>query len=161
MAQNHNILVICTGNTCRSPMAATLLQKALNSEQEPLNQIIVKSAGIAAFPGEPASDNSVAVLKKVNIDLSQHKSQPVTKALIENASIILGMTDSHLDALRYQENLNLPKHVYRFREFMGEPSEGNQIPDPFGKDFDAYQKSFDSMVEAIPSLITFIKKVCY
>ena len=86
-------------------MAATLLQKALSSEQEPLNQIIVESAGIAAFPGEPASENSVAVLKKVNIDLSQHKSKPVTQALIENASIILGMTDSHLEALRYQKNL--------------------------------------------------------
>ena len=160
MAQDrHHILVICTGNTCRSPMAAKLLQHALAGEKAPLDKIVVESAGVAAAPGEPASGNSVAALKKVNIDLSPHKSQPVTQALIDRARVILGMTSSHLDALHFHNVQNLPEHVHLFREFINATDGKNQIPDPFGQDFDTYQQCLDAMVEAIPSLVAFIRKL--
>jgi protein-tyrosine phosphatase len=138
-------------------MAAKLLQYALAAEQSPLNQLAVESAGVCAIPGEPASSNSVAALKKVNIDLSQHKSQPVTQALIERAFVILGMTDSHLETLTMYDYSNLPEHRYLFREFVGDIQK-SQIPDPFGQDFNAYQECLDHMLEAIPSLIKFLQK---
>ncbi len=139
-------------------MAAELLQHALAAEESPLKQLSVKSAGVAAILGEPASSNSVAALRKVNIDLSQHKSHPVTQELIDQAFVILGMTESHLQTLNFHNYQNLPKHIHLFREFMAADT-STQIPDPFGQSFDAYQECLDSMLEAIPSLIAFLKEI--
>lgn len=157
MAQDRNlILTVCTGNVCRSPMAAKLLQHALASEGAPFDQLTVESAGVAAGYGEPASINSVAALKKVKLDLAQHKSQPVTQELLDRAFMIIGMTDSHLDILEHYHK-GLPQRMHLFREFMG-PDEDVQIPDPYGQNFDAYQECLDSMIEAIPSLVAYIKQ---
>ena len=138
-------------------MAAKMLQHAIATEKSPLDQLVVESAGVAATSGEPAAVNSVAALKKVKIDLSQHRSQPVTQKLIDRAFAILGMTDSHLNTLELYNYSNLPKHICLFREFI-EGSPQSQIPDPFGQDFDAYQECFDSILEAIPSLIKFLRR---
>ena len=138
-------------------MAAKLLGHALAAENPPLSQLVVESAGVAAISGEPASNNSVAALNKVKIDLSQHKSQPVTQDLVDRSFAILGMTQSHLDTLVHYNYLNLPEHIYLYREFI-EGDQKSQIPDPFGQNFDAYQECLNSMVEAVPSLVTFLQK---
>ena len=156
MASERNlILTICTGNVCRSPMAEKLLQHALAVEDTPLNQIEIASAGVAADYGDPASPNSVAALKKVKIDLDRHKSQPLTQDLIDRAFLILGMTQSHIDILSH-DYTGLPERVHLFREFMGK-GEPTEIPDPYGQNYTAYATCFDSMAEAIPSLITYLK----
>ncbi len=136
-------------------MAEKLLQHALNAEESPLNEFEVVSAGVASGYGDPASSNSVTVLEKVKIDLKQHKSQPVTQDLINNAFAIFGMTDSHLDILRHYYP-SLPKRMHLFRDFMGDGS-SDEIPDPYGQDLDAYNACLDSMIEAIPSLVKYLK----
>lgn len=139
-------------------MAEKLLQHALNAEGEPLDKLEVVSAGVAAGYGDHASENSVAALRKVKLDLSRHKSQPLTDELIDNAFAIFGMTDSHLDILRHYYK-ELPERVHLLRGFM-EKGEDDQIPDPIGQDFDAYCVCRDSMIEAIPSVVNYLKEEC-
>ena len=156
MASERNlILTICTGNVCRSPMAEKLLQHALAAEDAPLNQIEIVSAGVAAEYGDPASPNSVTALKEVKIDLDRHKSQPLTQDLIDRAFLILGMTQSHIDILNHYHP-GLPERVHLFREFMGR-GELTEIPDPYGQSYTAYSACFDSIAEAIPSLVMYLK----
>ena len=137
-------------------MAEKLLKHALTGQDAPLNQIEIVSAGVAAGYGDPASANSVAALKKIKLDLGRHKSQPLTQDLIDRAFLILGMTQPHIDILSHYFT-DLPERVHLFREFMGK-GETPEIPDPYGQDYAAYANCFDSMVEAIPSLIKYLKK---
>ena len=136
-------------------MAEKLLQNALTGQDAPLNQIEIVSAGVAAGYGDPASANSVAALKKIKLDLGRHKSQPLTQDLIDRAFLILGMTQSHIDILSHYYT-GLPERVHLFREFMGK-GETPEIPDPYGQNYAAYATCFDLMVEAIPSLVTYLK----
>ncbi|MFW5874433.1 MAG: low molecular weight protein arginine phosphatase [Verrucomicrobiota bacterium] len=155
-SQRNLILMICTGNVCRSPMAAKLLQHALDAEDGPVKDLRVLSAGVAAAYGDPASDNSVTALRKVGLDLSQHKSQPLSTDLIDEAFAIFGMTRAHLDILRSYYS-DLPERVHLFREFMDDGSDP-EIPDPYGQSYDAYKLCLDSMIEAIPSLLDYLKR---
>ena len=151
------IITVCTANICRSPMAEALLQHALRGQPEPLKSLKVVSAGVAARGGERVSENSVIALKKVGIDLSQHNSQPLTHELINGALAIFCMTESH----RAMIELNFeppPEHVYLFREFMPPPASA-EIADPFGGSLKLYETCRDEMVEAIPSLLEFLKKI--
>jgi protein-tyrosine-phosphatase len=137
-------------------MAERLLQQALKAEGAPLNKLQVVSAGVAAWAGDPASANSVKALSKIGIQLDHHKSQPITKSLLEKACLVLGMTESHLHALDKYKKV-LPPNVHLFREFMESP-ETFEIPDPYGQNLEAYRKCLDSMAEAIPSLLAYLKR---
>jgi len=152
-----HILVICTANICRSPMAAALLQHALDAEPEPLKSLKVVSAGIAAHEGETVSENSVIALKKVGIDISGHRACALTRKMADDALVILCMTESHRDAILMNVDPP-PKHLYLFREFLPAKA-GHEIADPFGASIKVYETSRDEMVEAIPSIVEFLKKL--
>ena len=148
------VLVICTANICRSPMAAGLLRHALAAQPEPLRSLRVVSAGVSARPGEVVSENSVVALKKVGIDISQHTSRPLTQEMLDRAVIVLCMTESHRAMIQLQAD-PAPQHVHLFREFL---SDGDrEIPDPYGGPLKIYELCRDEMVEAIPPLIDFLK----
>lgn len=137
-------------------MAERLVRHALSAEDPPLNQLQVRSAGIAAGNGYPASANSVAALKKVGIDLHDHASTQATEDLLNSADHIFAMTESHLESLRYYLGDQAEGRIHLMREFMNDASD-REIPDPWGGNFTAYEHARDSMVEAIPSLLAFLK----
>ena len=152
-----NILVVCTANVCRSPMAAKLLTHALAAESPPLPSLRVVSAGLSAARGQPATENSISALKKVSLDLSGHSSQLLTQAMLDEALVVFCMTESHraMIELNYEP---VPKHLYLFRQFMDQ-AQDPEIPDPYGLSYTHYEACRDSMVEAIPSLVRFLREL--
>ena len=95
MPSPGHILIVCTGNICRSPMGQGLLAHALSAQPEPLRSLKVISAGVAAHTGEAVSENSVTALKRAGIDIGHLRSQGLTQAMLDNALAVFGMTESH------------------------------------------------------------------
>src|SRR6478609_1224026 len=152
-----HILIVCTGNICRSPMAQGLLAHALSAQPEPLRSLKVISAGVAAHTGEPISENSVTALKKVGIDISHLHSQGLNQDMLNRALVVFGMTESHRAIIR-QRARPAPENLHLFREFLPHTA-APEIGDPYGGPLKLYEAARDEMVEAIPSVIEFLKKL--
>ena len=136
-------------------MAAALLQHALAVQPEPLRSMKVISAGVAARTGEPVSENSVLALKKVGVDISQHRSQPLTQAMLDEAFAVICMTESHRAMIQVQAE-PVPPNLFLFRQFL--PGDGEkEIGDPYGGPLRIYESARDEMVEAIPTLVAHLK----
>lgn len=133
-------------------MAAGLLRHALNGEPNP-PAFSVESAGVAARDGEPASENSVLAMKRVGIDLSQHRSQMLTPERLTRSNAIFCMTSDHK---RMIERIFPQKaeHLRLFREFADSGSD--QVPDPYGASIDEYVQCRDSLLDAIPGILRFL-----
>lgn len=148
------LLMVCTGNVCRSPMAEGLLAHALAADPELARKFRVGSAGLAAADGEPASRNALEAMRRAGIDLSAHRSRPLTPELAAEARILLGMTGDHL---RRIEAL-FPDQPRQLQLFRSHASEGNpEVPDPFGGNLQEYLETRDALVEAIPGLLQYLR----
>ncbi len=157
MPSPGHILVVCTGNICRSPMAQGLLAHALSAQPEPLRSLKVISAGVAAHTGEPISENSVVALRKVGIDISHLKSTGLNQEMLDKALVVFGMTESHRAIIRSRAR-PAPANLHLFREFLPAPA-SPEIGDPYGGPLRLYESARDEMVEAIPSIIEQLKKL--
>ncbi|UOE93954.1 low molecular weight protein arginine phosphatase [Alkalihalobacillus sp. LMS39] len=138
-----NILFVCTGNTCRSPLAEKLLREKINGD------IAVRSAGIYAAIGSGASEGTKQVLAERGID-GQHQSSPLTDELLHWATVVLTMTESHKQTII----LNAPyvsEKVYTLKEFV-QFGEGDVI-DPFGHSVEAYRKTAAELEQLVDRLI--------
>ncbi|WP_305082616.1 low molecular weight protein arginine phosphatase [Oceanobacillus alkalisoli] len=145
-----NILFVCTGNTCRSPMAEAILR-----DRYP--QVEVQSAGVFAADGASASDHTYQALEENGITLD-HRSQPATEELLEWAELVLTMTSQHKQLLT-MEYPDFTEKLYTLKEYTDEESHDYDISDPYGGDLHAYRSTRAELEDQIDRLIEKIESI--
>lgn len=133
-------------------MAEGLLRHALGAE----SAFKVRSAGVAANSGAPASAETLGILRESGISLENHRSRPITSDLVREAMLILTMTPLHKEIV-LELFPEAAERVFLLGEFSNDPSIG-EIPDPIGGGRSAYMETRDAIVSAIPSLLDFLRQ---
>lgn len=133
------MLIVCTGNTCRSPMAEGMAkqllsqERGINTEDLEAAGLRVISAGVATGGGQPANPEAVAAMSRIGVDLARHRSRPLTRELIHEADVIYVMTQDHIEAVAALSE------TARSKTHLLDP--GGEIEDPIGMGATAYQRS--------------------
>lgn len=136
--KTKNILFVCTGNTCRSPMAEGIMKSIVENTD-------VSSAGTAAADGAPASKNAVAAMNELKIDISGHRARQITPRMTDGADLILTMTAAHKFALVRA----IPSAAEKTKTLAEWAGCGNDISDPFGGNLECYRKCRDEIKELL------------
>lgn len=151
------VLFVCTGNTCRSSLAEAIAFKIIAKNTEKFGDVFVTSAGTYAFEGAPAADHAIKVAEEKGMNLQDFRSKPITLELMEEANLILVMTNSHKQELlnrgpEFKNKVfllkeyinNLEKTEKKFKEV-----ESLEINDPFGQPLEVYRTCYHELYEAI------------
>jgi protein-tyrosine-phosphatase len=139
MKEKFVILFVCTGNTCRSPMAEGALRTLL--EKTHAGKFEVLSAGTSAASGFPATMYAIEAAKIWDVDISRHLSQPLTSTLIEKADLILVMTPQHFSEVTRLKK-NAAQKTFLLKSFPAPGNGGESINDPIGQPLERYNKTF-------------------
>lgn len=137
-----NILFVCTGNTCRSPMAEGILKSMLSEK----DNIQVLSGGIFAPQGAGASENAILAMREKGIDISAHTAQNINPDVIGEADLILTMTHSHKQMLIAAFDDEIKDKVYTVCEYADMDGD---ISDPYGGDIVCYKECAGMLSDAI------------
>lgn len=141
MPENElSVLFVCTGNTCRSPMAE-VIARALVAERG-LGPVAVSSAGVAADDISGASEGSLLVAMERGLDLSAHRSRQLTPNAVAAADLILTMSGSHLLAT---EGMGGRGKTYLLSDYATRGESRRPVSDPIGSDITVYRDTFDEL----------------
>ncbi len=147
-----SIVFVCTGNMCRSPLAEGILRKKISEECSPnlRDKIWVQSCGIYAYDGNRPSESAVRIAANNQVDISNIRSKPINRVLVEQSDLIFALSIDHLNFI--QENFPSARHKSYLMKTFGKDRPttiGDSIPDPMGFPFDFYSKTFSEIQNTI------------
>ncbi|MEO5798225.1 MAG: low molecular weight protein arginine phosphatase [Gemmatimonadales bacterium] len=148
----RSVLGVCSGNTCRSPLAAVILAARL-AEAPALRDVLVSSAGTGARSGEPASEGSYLVALERGLDLSAHRSRMLTRELVAGADLILTMGASHL---RQVTDLGGADRAHLLTEWAGESAE--DVDDPYGQAVEVYRETAEQLDQLMAQVVARLQR---
>ena len=137
-----NLLFVCTGNTCRSPMAEALFRRLLSFD--PRERFKVSSAGTQAYAGAPATPEAVQVMAESDIDIASHRSRPLTGPLLEETDLILTLSAGE-KAFILSHFPSAAGKTFLLSGYANRSNEGTDIPDPIGMPIDTYRRVRDDI----------------
>jgi protein-tyrosine-phosphatase len=131
-----HVLLVCTGNICRSPLAEALLIRTM--KERGIDGVDVSSAGTGAWDGAPASEGAYLVGLERGLDLSGHRARLLTRELVEESDLILTMARHHRARV---DELGGEGRVFVLGEYAGRDGDEAEVSDPFGADLDVYRET--------------------
>ena len=142
------ILYVCTGNTCRSPMAEAITRKI--AVHRGLTALAVASAGPSAWDSAPASAGGLLVAMERGMDLSDHRAQTLTREMVRSSDIILAMGPHHLERI---EALGGEGKAFLLSDFASHGQSKRAISDPIGAELDVYRATADELEDEIRRVV--------
>ena len=138
------ILCVCTGNICRSPMAAGLLRQRFAAAGL-ADQVEVDSAGVFALVGRPPSHEAVQILAERGIDISHHRARELDIADIAEADLVLVMEEAHRRSIFYLA----PEHLHKVLLLSEIAGQHHDVRDPYGQSREAYRRCVEELEQLI------------
>lgn len=146
----YTILFVCSGNTCRSPMAEGILRDFLIDKYG--DRVVVKSAGTLGIVNSPAASMAIQVCRELEVDISGHLSQGLTPELVAEADLILCMAYHHKsDVLALFPEAR--SKTYLLKEFAQSADTNLEVDDPIGGSYTVYKRSRDDIYEHIKAAL--------
>ncbi len=149
-----HLLVVCSGNTCRSPLAAAMLAARVADDPE-LQPIEVSSAGTSAWDGSPASEGSYLVALERGLDLSNHRARMLTSDQVHRADLILTMSEAHSHRVA---DLGGAEKVHTWAGYAEMPDAPREVPDPFGGDVAEYRRTADLLEQLLDPIVARLRR---
>ena len=142
------ILFVCTGNTCRSPLAEAIARRLV--EERGLRDISIGSAGASAWPDAPASDGALLVALEHGLDLGDHRARLLSPEIVAGADLVLAMGPHHLDRV---EALGGAGKSWLLTAYAADGAMARAVTDPFGGDLGVYRATFDELAREISAVL--------